>query len=145
MVRDDEAVAQVQAAYQDFQRGDIASLLSRLSDDISWYTPGEGTAIPFAGPRRGKAEVGKFFESVGSTLEFHRFDPNEFIAHGDVVVALGTWDVTVRGTSVRIADGFAMVFRLRDGKIAEIREHHDTAYAAKVFSDGLGGGAPPTR
>ena len=134
MVRDDEAVAQVQAAYQDFQRGDIASLLSRLTDDISWYTPGEGTAIPFAGPRRGKAEVACFFESVGSTLEFHSFDPNEFISHGDVVVALGTWDVTVRGTSVRIADGFAMVFRLRDGKIAEFHEYSDSRPLAEALA-----------
>ena len=134
MVRDDEAVAQVQAAYQDFQRGDIASLLSRLSDDISWHNPGEGTAIPFAGPRRGKAEVARFFESVGATLDFHSFEPKEFISQGDVVVALGTWDVTVRGTSVRIVDGFAMVFRLRDGKIADFREYSDTRLLAEAFA-----------
>ncbi|MBV8299892.1 MAG: nuclear transport factor 2 family protein [Candidatus Eremiobacteraeota bacterium] len=134
MVRDDEAVAQVQAAYQDFQRGDIGSLLSRLTDDISWYTPGEGTAIPFAGQRNGKAAVAAFFESVESTLEFHSFDPNEFISQGDVVVALGTWDATVRGTSARIADGFAMVFRLRDGKVAEFREYSDSRPIAEAFA-----------
>jgi hypothetical protein len=134
MVRDDAAVAQVQAAYEDFQRGDIASLLARCTDDISWYTPGEGTAIPFAGQRRGKAEVAQFFEALGTTIEFHSFDPQEYISQGDVVVALGRWDGTVRGTSVRIADGFAMAFRLRDGKIADFREYTDSRRLAEAYA-----------
>jgi ketosteroid isomerase-like protein len=134
MVRDDEAVAQVQAAYDDFRRGDIASLLSRFTDDITWYSPGEGSAIPFAGPRRGKAEVAKFFESLGATVEFHSFDTDEFISQGNVVVALGRWDATTRGTTIRIADGFAMVFRLRDGKIADFREYSDSRRLAEAFA-----------
>ena len=135
MVRDDVSVAQVQAAYADFGRGDIPSLLNRFADDIVWFSPGEGTAIPYAGRLQGKAQVAKFFEGVGSNLEFHEFNPSEFIAQGDVVVALGTWDATVRGTAVRIKDGFAMVFRIRDGKIAEFREYSDTRiYAAALAS-----------
>jgi uncharacterized protein len=134
MVRDDEAVAQVQGAYDDFRRGDIASLLSRCTDDISWYTPGEGTAIPNAGQLHGKAEVAKFFESIGATIEFHAFDTDEFISRGNVVVTLGRWDATVRGTTERIADGFAMVFRLRDGKIADFREYSDSRRLAEAFA-----------
>jgi len=135
MVRDDAAVAEVQAAYADFGRGDIPALLNRLTDDIVWTTPGAGSPIPHAGRLQGKAQVGQFFQGVNEKLEFHDFDPNEFIANGDVVVALGTWDATVRGTSVRIRDGFAMVFRLRGGKIAEFREYSDTReYAAALES-----------
>ena len=135
MVRDDEAVAQVQAAYADFGRGDIPSLLNRLTDDVVWTTPGAGTAIPSAGRLQGKAQVVEFFQGVANNLDFHEFNPSEFIAQGDVVVALGTWDVTVRGTDVRVKDGFAMVFRLRDGKIAELREYSDSReYAAALAS-----------
>ena len=135
MVRDDAAVAEVQAAYADFGRGDIPSLLNRLTDDIVWTTPGAGTLIPQAGRIQGKAAVAQFFQGVGEKLEFHDFSPNEFISNGDVVVAIGTWDATVRGTSVRIKDGFAMVFRLRGGKIAEFREYSDSReYAAALES-----------
>jgi ketosteroid isomerase-like protein len=126
MVRDQEAVALVQAAYADFGRGDIPSLLNRLTDDIVWTSPGEGSLIPSAGRIAGKAAVGQFFQGVNENLEFHDFNPSEFIAQGDVVVALGTWDVTVKGTDRRIRDGFAMVFRVRDGKIAEFREYSDS-------------------
>ena len=139
MVRDDVAVAQVQAAYADFGRGDIQSLLNRFADDIDWYSPGEGTAIPYAGRLQGKAQVAKFFDGVGANLEFHEFNPSEFISQGDVVVAIGTWDATVRGTDVRIKDGFAMVFRLRDGKIADFREYSDAReYAAALASRAKG-------
>ena len=134
MVRDDVAVAQVQAAYADFGRGDVPSLLNRLTDDIVWTTPGAGTAIPNAGRLQGKAQVAKFFEGIGDNLEFHEFNPSEFISQGDVVVAIGTWDATVRGTDVRIKDGFAMVFRLRDGKIAEFREYSDTREYAQALA-----------
>jgi hypothetical protein len=135
MVRDDAAVAEVQAAYGDFGRGDIPSLLNRMTDDVVWTTPGAGSPIPNAGRLQGKAAVGRFFQDLGETLEFHDFSPNEFISNGEVVVAIGTWDATVRGTSVRIKDGFAMVFRLRGGKIAEFREYSDSReYAAALES-----------
>jgi ketosteroid isomerase-like protein len=135
MVRDDVGVAQVQAAFADFGRGDIATLLTRLTDDIVWTSPGEGSAIPHAGRITGKARVAQFFEGVGGNLEFHEFNPSELIVQGDVVVAIGTWDATVRGTGVRLKDGFAMVFRLRDGKIAEFREYSDSReYAAALAS-----------
>ena len=135
MVRDDAAVAEVQAAYGDFGRGDIPSLLNRMADDVVWTTPGAGSLIPQAGRIQGKAAVAQFFQGVGEKLEFHDFSPNEFVSNGDVVVAIGTWDATVRGTSVRIKDGFAMVFRLRDGKIAEFREYSDSReYAAALAS-----------
>jgi ketosteroid isomerase-like protein len=101
-------------------------LLNRLTDDIVWTSPGEGSRIPSAGRIAGKPAVAQFFKGVSDNLDFHDFNPSEFIAQGDVVVAIGTWDATVKGTGVRIRDGFAMVFRLRDGKIAEFREYSDT-------------------
>lgn len=134
MVRDDEAVALVQAAYGDFQNGNIPALLNRLTEDIVWTTPGEGTAIPNAGRLQGRAQVGKFFQGISETLEFHEFNPNEFIAQGDVVVALGTWDATVRGTDVRIQDVFAMVFRIRGEQIAEFREYSDAHKYAQAMA-----------
>jgi ketosteroid isomerase-like protein len=134
MVRDDEAVATVQAAYADFGRGDIPSLLSRLTDDIVWTTPGEGTLIPSAGRIQGKAAVAKFFEGVARELDFHDFSPNEFYSQGDVVITIGSWDATVRGTNVRIKDGWAMVFRLRDGKIADFREYSDAQKYAEALA-----------
>jgi ketosteroid isomerase-like protein len=135
MVRDD-VVAIVKAAYNDFQTGDIPALLSRLTDDVVWETPGAGTQIPYAGRLQGKAAVGGFFQSLGATAEFHRFDTNEFItnAAGDTVVVLGEWDATVRATDVRVPGKFAMVFRLRGGKITGFYEYSDSRLLADAFA-----------
>jgi ketosteroid isomerase-like protein len=139
MVRDDEAVAQVQGAYADFQRGDIATLLSRCDDGIEWETPGGGTAIPYAGKVHGKSGVAGFFQSLASTVDFHDFQPREYISDGDTVVCLGSFDATVRATGIRVAEEFAMAFRLRGGKIAAFREYSDSRALADAFA------APPKR
>ncbi|HEV3085926.1 MAG TPA: nuclear transport factor 2 family protein [Candidatus Elarobacter sp.] len=136
MVRED-TVAAVQAAFDDFRRGDIGSLLARLTDDIDWETPGAGTVIPYAGRLHGKPAIAKFFESVGSTTEFRRFDTNEFAANGDLVVALGEWDGVVRATGVATAEQFAMAFWFRGDKVCKFREFSDTRSLIAALS------APP--
>ena len=135
MVRDD-VVAIVKAAYNDFQTGNIPALLGRLADNVVWETPGAGTQIPYAGRLHGKDGVAGFFQSLGATAEFHRFDTNEFItnAAGDTVVVLGEWDATVIPTGVRVTSKFAMVFRLRDGKIADFFEYSDSRSLADAFA-----------
>jgi ketosteroid isomerase-like protein len=133
MVKDD-VVAVVKAAYDDFRGGDVATLLTRVTDDVVWETPGAGTAIPYAGRLQGKAAVAQFFQSLGSTVDFHRFDTNEFIANDDTVVALGEWDATVRATGIKTTGKFAMVFRLRDGKVADFYEYSDARDLAAAFA-----------
>ncbi|MEA2721466.1 MAG: uncharacterized protein QOJ39_3330 [Candidatus Eremiobacteraeota bacterium] len=133
MVKDD-AVAQVQGAYADFQSGNIGSLLNRCTDDIDWETPGAGTAIPYAGPIKGKAAVGQFFQSLNDTVEFHDFQTREFISSDDTVVTLGSFDATVRATGIRVAEEFAMVFRVRGDKIVKFREYSDSRRLAEAFA-----------
>src|SRR5215211_4342376 len=41
------------------------------------------------GLRQGKAAVAKFFEQVNETTSFQQFEPREYVAQGDTVVALG--------------------------------------------------------
>src|SRR4029453_12176384 len=82
--------------YAAFGRGDIAGILELLADEIEWTTPGEG--VPTQGPRRGVAEVARFFEIVGRTWNFTAFEPREYIASGDTVVAIGNYKAVARAT-----------------------------------------------
>ena len=50
---------------------------------------GAGPHVPTAGERRGKASVGEFFKIVSEQVNFLRFEPKEFVAQGDKVVAIG--------------------------------------------------------
>ena len=112
----------MQDAYAAFGRGDVQGILDRLDDGIVWKgVYGARPHVPTSGERRGKAQVGEFFKQVAQTVNFSRFEPEEFIAAGDKVVALGHYTAT---TSIgkKFNSDFAMVFTVRNGRVVEFQE-----------------------
>jgi ketosteroid isomerase-like protein len=125
----------VQDAYAAFGRGDIATLLGYMTDDIEWH-PVIGTAshVPFSGARNGKAAVGEFFRQVADSEEFQQFEPREFVAQGDKVVAIGHYRAVTRATARTFEADFVMVFTLRGGKVAAFHEFTDSAGINAAFA-----------
>ena len=117
----------VQEAYAAFGRGDVQGILDRLDEGIVWKgVYGAAPHVPTAGERRGKAQVREFFKQVAESVSFSRFEPKEFIASGDKVVALGHYTATTPLGKAFDSD-FAMVFSLRNGKVTEFQEFTDSA------------------
>ncbi len=116
----------VQQMYAAFGRGDVQFILSVIADDVDWQTLGP-TKIKHAGPHRGRDGVGKFFKTVAETVDIQQFEPREFIAQGDKVVALGYYKGRVKATGRGYETEWAMAFTFRNGKIAKFREYADTA------------------
>ncbi len=127
----------VQQVYENFKTGDIKALLKLLSEDIEWQLP-EIENVPFGGKRRGHEEMGQFFESLVESQEVQYFDPREFIARCDKVVALGHYAWRVKSTGREFGGNFAHVFTVHDGKVIRFHEYMDTAAVAaahrKAFS-----------
>ena len=121
-----------QEAYGEFGRGDIPAVLNRLTNDVEWITHGP-TEIPLYGTQRGKGAVGEWFGVLGQELEFHAFEPHDFIAQEDKVAALVHSEVTVRRTGRRVTNELAHVFTYRDGKIARFEEFEDTAAVVAAY------------
>ncbi|HET6892212.1 MAG TPA: nuclear transport factor 2 family protein, partial [Pyrinomonadaceae bacterium] len=105
-----------QQVYENFKRGDIKALLNLLSDDIEWQLP-DIEIVPCAGKRRGHEQRGQFFASLVDTQEVQHFDPREFIAQGDKVVALGHYAWLVKSTGREFGGDFAHVFTVHNGKV----------------------------
>jgi ketosteroid isomerase-like protein len=126
-------ISVVQQTYEAFGRGDVPGLLSLLDSNVEWTTPGADD-LPTAGTRRGAAQVGEFFKTIGELLEFDSFEPQTFIADGDRVVVLGVDRVRVKGGSGKsLNEAWCHVFTIRDGRIAAFREYMDTAaFAAEL-------------
>ena len=126
----------VQDAYAAFGRSDVSGILAACTDDIDWqfYGPSE---LPMAGPRRGKNEVGKFFEQVAAAWNFERFEPRQFIEQGDTVIALGWYSGRSKQADRPFGCEWAHVFTLRGGKVARFREYSDTANLIAAFSPSL--------
>lgn len=110
--------------YAAFQRGNIASILTSLTDDIEWIAPGDG--IPTAGKRRGAAQVAQFFKSVANPWNFTAFEPREFMASGDSLAVSGHYAATAKSTGKKMAADWLMVWKIRDGKVSYFREYTDT-------------------
>ena len=121
-------VESVQHIYSAFSRGEVAAILERLSDSVEWEYGINSTEVPWLQPRRGRAEVMKFFETLGG-LEFHRFEPKAFLAGGeDVVVALIDLEMTVKATGERIVEEDEVhIWHLnKDGQVSRFRHRSDT-------------------
>jgi ketosteroid isomerase-like protein len=125
----------VQDAYAAFGRGDIPTLLGYMTDDVQWQPVlGTGKHVPFSGERTGKAAVAEFFKIVAETEDFQQFEPREFVAQGDKVVAIGRYRAITKATGKTFESDFVMVFTLRGGKVAGFREFTDSAAVNAAFA-----------
>ena len=126
----------VQDAYAAFGRGDIQTLLTYLADDIIWTAVyGAGSHVPTSGVRRGRPAVAEFFKQVAENVRFSQFEPKEFVATGDKVVALGRYKATTPINKGFDSD-FAMVFTLRNGKVTHFQEFCDSAAINAAYAVG---------
>jgi uncharacterized protein len=121
----------VQQAYENFKSGDIQSVLDLLADDIEWELPNIEN-VPFSGKRRGREQAGEFFRSLADSQEAQHFEPKEFIAQGDNVVALGHYGWRVHSTTREFEADWAHVFTIRGGQIVKFHEYTDTAAVASA-------------
>lgn len=119
------SLALIQNLYAAFGRGDIATVLEHVSDDCRWVAPGEG--LPNAGVFAGKAGAAEFFQRLAASEEITRFEPREFFVNGDAVVALGYEECRSKLTGRTARTNFAMLFRVREGKVTHFEGFYDTA------------------
>jgi hypothetical protein len=124
----------VKQAYAAFGRGDIPALLASLDENVDWQpVVGTNPPIPTAGRRRGRAEVGRFFEALGKNLAFSNFEAREFVAQGDKVIALGHYAAKALPTGLNMESDWVMVFTLKNGKVTKFTEFSDSAATNRAW------------
>lgn len=64
----------IHKVYSAFGHGDVEGVISMLTDDVTWTTPGPPDVIPYAGERRGHDEVTGYFEAFGASTETTAFE-----------------------------------------------------------------------
>jgi ketosteroid isomerase-like protein len=102
----------------------INAAVAFLADDVIIWSPG-GT--------RNKAELLEITKNFESLFEIPlRITPGTVTAEDDRVAIEATSTATLK-SGARYANNYHYLFRVRDGKIVEFREHHDTKHAAEVF------------
>jgi ketosteroid isomerase-like protein len=122
----------VRHAYENFKTGRIGALLEQVSEDVDWRLP-EIEGAPFAGARRGRGQVSEFFTSLTDSQDVVSFEPREFVAQGDKVVALGSYVWRVKSNGREYGGEWAHVFTIQDGNIIGFNEYMDSARAEAAY------------
>jgi ketosteroid isomerase-like protein len=121
----------VKAMYAAFSRGDIAGILTHMDESIVFTVPGT-SAVPVAGVRNGLPEVQRFFEDLERRHEFSLFEPRDFIAQANRVVALVHYEGRDKATGRAFAADAAMLWTFGDGRAIRFQEFTDTEALANA-------------
>lgn len=113
--------------YEAYARGDLATVLSKLSESVEWEYGPASTNVPWLQRRHGHDGAAEFFASHRE-LELHKFSPKEFLEAPGVVVVLVDVDLTVKATGKRIVEEDEIhVWRFdAEGKVVRFRHGVDT-------------------
>ena len=122
-----ENVEKLQQLYAAFGRGDIASILDNVTDDVEWGVETVASEVPWYRMSRGREGVAQFFDLLGSAVEFKKFEPTTFAPNGDEVIVTVDYDYRFRKNGNGAPVACMHRFRVRDGKIASFRAFEDTA------------------
>jgi steroid delta-isomerase-like uncharacterized protein len=126
-------IALVQSMYAAFGRGDIPAIVAACAPDIAWEVVGPAKDFPLFGVRHGSAEVERFFRQLPEVHAFTEFSPENFVAGGDTVVAIGHYSFTLNSNGRHVATEWVHVFTLHDGTVARFREFTDTAQMVDAY------------
>ena len=123
-------VETIRGIYDAFARGDIPAIIDQLDADVAWHSP---ATLPWGGSERGPDGALAFFGRLGSAVDELQAETKAFLDAGDHVVVLGTHHGRSKaGTSFEAE--WAMVWKLRDGRIVEFRDYVDTAAVTPAFT-----------
>lgn len=123
----------VRAGYGDFLSGNIPGVIERFADEFSFNIAG-APEVPYAGTYRTRAELASFFQQLGESVTISRFEPREYFANGERVVALGYYEGKVNRNDAPFAADWAMAWTVRDGKIVGMQEISDPSPLRRSFA-----------
>ena len=127
----------VMQAYEFYKDKNINGILSLVDDKVEWIGP-ESDYVPFAGQFHGKDQVTQFFSKLEQTQEAINFEPQNFIAEGDMVAVTGISSWRVKATGQTYDNPWAHIFTVRDGKIVRFEQHAHTAATEAAFRPAQG-------
>ncbi len=127
-----ENKALMTAIFADLARGDTQSFGAALADDFTWIISGSNSWSGRYGP--GIAAVRDqllrpLFARFAGTYANHA---TRFTAEDDVVIVQCNGDVAT-ADGARYDNDYCLVYRLREGRIAEVTEYMDSALAERVL------------
>jgi ketosteroid isomerase-like protein len=103
-----------------------------MADGIEWT---EADGFPLAGTFVGpQAVVENVFMRLGEIGDGFTAMPDQFVADGDTVVALGRYQWKNRTSGEPVEVKMAHVLKLADGKVTHFQQHVDTVRVRELLA-----------
>jgi ketosteroid isomerase-like protein len=131
-MKDEKNLQVVQDMLAAQKRRDTACVLDALTEDVEWRGSSDVTG---SRSLRGREEVGGLFTKIFEDVEILDSKIEDYIAQGDKVVILGQETFRLKATGRTLENHYAIVYTVRDGKIARCQAYDDTAVVAAAFSE----------
>ncbi|WP_316228825.1 nuclear transport factor 2 family protein [Bradyrhizobium sp. SZCCHNR1070] len=109
-----------------YSASDFDKVLSLCSEDVEHLASAPIDILPHLGPRRGRSEVRRMWETVRSRYVERRHEVLALIAEGDQVAADLRIYLRKRSNDRIVRYDVAVFYTLKDGRITRIREIMDT-------------------
>lgn len=124
-----EKVATIQGIYQAFGKQDVAAILAHVTPETAWdFNGGRPEQVAWHRPIKGREQLPRFFEALGSSVEVSVFQPKEFIHCGPHVVVEVHIEYTVRATGRKVAMDQLQWWTLNEAnQVTRLRHFEDTA------------------
>jgi ketosteroid isomerase-like protein len=119
-------IATVQRAYAAFLRGDLPGVYAELADTVTWKVHGPGEIVPMFRRREGKSDIPSFFEQMGQSITFNRFEPVSYYADERTVITRLLFEVTFKRSGETLNYDTIHVWDFVGDKIAAFNEYFDT-------------------
>jgi ketosteroid isomerase-like protein len=118
-MNEQQNVQAVQTIYATLERRDLPGAMAYFNEDVDWraYSPD----LSLSAPRKGHAGVVDYFTKLSQTLNVEEFQVREYVAQDDKVIALGNITTSWHATGQKLAESFAMVWTLRNGKVVRFQ------------------------
>lgn len=126
-----QPIALIQSMYEAFGRGDIATILANVTDDVEWTLHATVNA-PYTGTVRGKEAVQKWFGQLAASDEITVFEPREFFGGADHVTVLGFQKARVLPAGGTFDSPWVHVFNIKGGKVSRWVGMYDSAARVKA-------------
>jgi ketosteroid isomerase-like protein len=127
----ESSAATVRRLFERFDPDGLESALELISEDFVAEVPGSMSAEPDV--YEGHDGARRYFAGFDGLIEDVRFEPIEFVEHGDAVIV---WlRLTGRGAAsgIEVEQHAAVVTWVKDGRVTRMQPHPDMAAAREAL------------
>ncbi|MBD0350627.1 MAG: nuclear transport factor 2 family protein [Flavisolibacter sp.] len=110
----------VDKMFEAFASGNVHKILKMVSDDTIWIY--HGTQVIPKGEFKGKDGARKFFTGILEGTEVIKFEPEQFIVEGNMVVVLGNEHQKVKRSGKELKQKWVQVYTVENNLITRMEE-----------------------